>query len=91
MPLAIRSGGHGISGRSTNDGGIVIDLSRMDRIEVLDRARRLVRVEPGAPGGNVAEALAPHGLAISSGDYGDVGVGGSRRPGGSGSCPGSSA
>ncbi len=83
-PLAIRSGGHGISGRSTNDGGIVIDLSRMDRIEVLDRARRLVRIEPGATWGHVAEELAPHGLAISSGDYGDVGVGGLATAGGIG-------
>ena len=32
VPLAIRSGGHGISGRSTNEGGIVLDLSRMAAI-----------------------------------------------------------
>lgn len=76
VPLAVRSGGHGLSGRSTNDGGIVIDLRRMNKVEVLDRAARRVRVEPGARWGNVAQALAPHGLAISSGDYGDVGVGG---------------
>ena len=37
LPLALRSGGHGISGRSTNDGGIVIDLRRLDEIEVIDR------------------------------------------------------
>jgi hypothetical protein len=34
LPLSIRSGGHGISGRSTNSGGIVIDLSPMTRIEM---------------------------------------------------------
>ncbi|MGW4460770.1 LLM class flavin-dependent oxidoreductase [Micromonospora sp. NPDC004704] len=76
VPLAVRSGGHGISGRSTNDGGIVIDMSGMDRVEVLDRATRRVRLEPGARWGHVASALAPYGLAMSSGDYGDVGVGG---------------
>ena len=37
VPLAIRSGGHGISGRSTNDGGIVIDLGRLDEIDVSTR------------------------------------------------------
>src|ERR1700686_3071756 len=48
LPLAVRSGGHGVSGRSTNDGGIVIDLSRMNTIEVLDESTRRVRNEPGA-------------------------------------------
>ncbi|MEU6577300.1 LLM class flavin-dependent oxidoreductase [Streptomyces sp. NPDC046805] len=84
VPLAIRSGGHGISGHSTNDGGILIDLGRLDGVEIIDRARRLVRVGAGALWGDVAAALAPHGLAISSGDYGDVGVGGLATTGGVG-------
>ncbi|GII55944.1 hypothetical protein Pth03_43330 [Planotetraspora thailandica] len=76
VPLSVRSGGHGISGRSTNDGGIVIDMSKMNKVEVLDRATRRIRLEPGVRWGHVAQALAPYGLAMSSGDYGDVGVGG---------------
>jgi alkanesulfonate monooxygenase SsuD/methylene tetrahydromethanopterin reductase-like flavin-dependent oxidoreductase (luciferase family)/FAD/FMN-containing dehydrogenase len=80
-PLAIRSGGHGISGRSTNHGGTVIDLSRLNEITVADGR---VWVGPGARWGHVARALAPHGLAISSGDYGDVGVGGLATAGGIG-------
>jgi len=84
VPLAIRSGGHGISGRSTNDGGIVIDVGALNDVEVLDRERRLVRVGAGARWGEVAQALTPHGLAISSGDYGDVGVGGLVTAGGQG-------
>ena len=74
--LSVRSGGHGISGRSTNDGGIVIDLSRLDGIEVLDSRRRLVRIGPGARWMQVAAALGEHGWALSSGDSGGVGVGG---------------
>jgi alkanesulfonate monooxygenase SsuD/methylene tetrahydromethanopterin reductase-like flavin-dependent oxidoreductase (luciferase family)/FAD/FMN-containing dehydrogenase len=81
VPLAVRSGGHGISGRSTNDGGIVIDLSRLDSVSV---AGTRVRVGPGASWGHVAQSLAPAGLAMSSGDYGDVGVGGLATAGGIG-------
>ncbi|GAA3162109.1 hypothetical protein GCM10010466_61370 [Planomonospora alba] len=84
VPLAVRSGGHGISGRSTNDGGIVIDVGALDGVEVIDRERRLVRVGAGARWGEVARALAPYGLAVSSGDYGDVGVGGLATAGGQG-------
>ncbi|AVT38443.1 LLM class flavin-dependent oxidoreductase [Plantactinospora sp. BB1] len=76
VTISVRSGGHGISGRSTNDGGILLDLSKLNRVEVLDRATRRIRLEPGARWGHVARALAPYGLAMSSGDYGDVGVGG---------------
>ncbi|MEV4714979.1 FAD-dependent oxidoreductase [Micromonospora sp. NPDC049374] len=75
-PIAVRSGGHGLAGSSSVDDGVVIDLSGLNRIEVLDHAARLVRVQAGARWAEVARALAPHGLAISSGDHGNVGVGG---------------
>jgi FAD/FMN-containing dehydrogenase len=84
VPLAVRSGGHGISGRSTNDGGIVIDLAGMREITVLSEVDRLVRIEAGARWKDVAAALAPHGWALSSGDYGGVGVGGLATAGGIG-------
>jgi alkanesulfonate monooxygenase SsuD/methylene tetrahydromethanopterin reductase-like flavin-dependent oxidoreductase (luciferase family)/FAD/FMN-containing dehydrogenase len=83
-PLAVRSGGHGISGRSTNDGGIVIDLGRLDGVDVLDPASGRIRLGAAARWGHVARALAPHGLAMTSGDYGDVGVGGLVTAGGIG-------
>jgi len=84
LPLSIRSGGHGVRGRSTNYGGIVIDLSRMNKIEILDEASRLVRIEPGARWREVASALAPYGWALTSGDDGGVGVGGLATSGGIG-------
>lgn len=83
-PLGIRSGGHGISGRSTNRDGIVIDLGRMNAIDVIDEAKRLVRIGPGARWKDVARALDPYGWAITSGDYGGVGVGGLATAGGIG-------
>lgn len=84
VPLGIRSAGHGISGRSTNDGGIVIDLAALNEITVLDESKRLVRIGPGATWQQVAAALAPHGWALTSGDYGGVGVGGLATAGGIG-------
>jgi FAD/FMN-containing dehydrogenase len=84
LPLAVRSGGHSLAGLSSNDGGIVIDLSRMHDIRVIDLRARLVRVEAGARWSRVAGALTDHGLAISSGDHGNVGVGGLATAGGIG-------
>ncbi|MGP3915591.1 LLM class flavin-dependent oxidoreductase [Nonomuraea sp. 10N515B] len=84
VKLAVRSGGHGISGRSTNHGGIVIDVSRLNAIEILDEPTRRIRVGPGARWSDVAAALAPYGWALSSGDYGGVGVGGLTTGGGIG-------
>ena len=84
VPLGVRSGGHGISGRSTNNGGIVLDLGALDAIEVVDPATRRVRLGAGATWGKVAQALVPHGWAISSGDFGGVGVGGLATTGGIG-------
>ena len=84
LPIAVRSGGHGLSGRSSNNGGVVIDLSGLNEVRVLDRSARLVRVGPGARWAEVARALAPAGLAVSSGDHGNVGVGGLATAGGVG-------
>ncbi|MET0862869.1 MAG: FAD-binding protein, partial [Nakamurella sp.] len=53
-------------------------------IPVLDEPSRRVRIEPGARWSDVAAALAPYGWALSSGDYGGVGVGGLATAGGIG-------
>jgi len=76
LPLSVRGGGHGFPGFGTNDGGVVIDLSRLAAVEIVDKDRRIVRIGGGATWGQVAAALAPHNLAISSGDTKSVGVGG---------------
>ncbi|MFC7491754.1 MULTISPECIES: LLM class flavin-dependent oxidoreductase [unclassified Knoellia] len=84
LPLGILSAGHGISGRSLNHGGLVIDVSALDTVEVVDPDSGHVRLGPGARWVDVARTLAPYGLAISSGDYGGVGVGGLATAGGVG-------
>lgn len=84
MPLSVRSGGHSFPGFGTNDDGVVVDLSRLASVEVIDEERHLVRVGGGTTWGQVADELAPHGLAISSGDTRSVGVGGLTLSGGIG-------
>lgn len=82
VPLGIFSAGHGLSGRSLNHGGLVIDVSAINHVDPLGGAR--VRIGPGARWIDVARVLTPLRLAISSGDYGGVGVGGLATAGGIG-------
>ena len=82
--LSVRGGGHGFPGFGTNDGGVVIDLSQLAHVKIIDKERHLVRIGGGATWGQVAAALTPHGLAISSGDTKSVGVGGLTLTGGIG-------
>jgi len=84
LPLSVRGGGHGFPGFATNDGGVVIDLSRLSSVALQDQDLSRVRIGGGATWGAVVDALAPHGLAISSGDTRSVGVGGLTLTGGIG-------
>jgi FAD/FMN-containing dehydrogenase len=62
----------------------MIDLRLLDRVELVDGGWQVVRIGGGATWGQVATAIAPHGLAISSGDTREVGVGGLTLGGGIG-------
>ena len=84
LAVSVRSGGHSALAHGTNSGGMVIDLARLNDVEVLDTERRLVRVGGGATWGRVSSALDARGWAITSGDTGDVGVGGLTLGGGFG-------
>ncbi|WP_329484145.1 FAD-binding oxidoreductase [Kribbella sp. NBC_01484] len=84
LELSVRGGGHAFAGFGTNDDGVVIDLGRLATVEVIDKDRHLVRIGGGATWGQVTAALAPHSLAISSGDTRSVGVGGLTLSGGLG-------
>ena len=84
LTVSVRSGGHSVAGLSTHADGMVIDLRRISRVEVIDQATRRVRIGAGATWGAVAAALQPHGLGITAGDTNQVGVGGLTLGGGIG-------
>lgn len=83
LELAVRSGGHSIAGHSTTDGGLVVDVRDMAKIDV-DPVGRTAWVGTGATAFQVTEALSKHGLVIGFGDAGSVGVGGITLGGGIG-------
>jgi FAD/FMN-containing dehydrogenase len=83
LELAVRSGGHSLAGHGVSEGGIVIDLSAMRRIDI-DAARRVAWADAGLTTGAYTVAAGEHGLATGFGDTGSVGVGGITLAGGAG-------
>jgi FAD/FMN-containing dehydrogenase len=81
--LAIRSGGHDISGQSVVDGGIVLDLRELNSMEI-DPATRTVWAGTGLTAGEYTAAAARLGLATGFGDTASVGIGGITLGGGVG-------
>lgn len=75
-PFAVKSGGHAaFAGASNLDGGITIDLSSMNAIE-LTPDQKIAKIGPGNIWYNVYSALEKLGLTVVGGRVADIGVGG---------------
>ena len=83
LPLAVRGGGHNRAGFSVCDGGLVVDLSGMNRVEV-DAGKRVARAQGGALVFDLDEATQRFGLATTSGGCSTVGIAGLTLGGGEG-------
>ncbi len=65
VPVTPRGAGTGICGSAVPlRGGIVLDLSRMNRILEIDISDRVVRVQAGVVYADLQKALAPHGFCF---------------------------
>ena len=83
LALSVRGGGHNVTGFAVNDGGLVVDLSRMRGVRV-DPRRRTARAEGGCTWGDVDHATHAFGLATPGGILATTGVGGLTLGGGFG-------
>src|SRR5215218_1345916 len=83
LEIAIRGGGHGVAGWALTDGGIVIDLRRLNRVTV-DPEQRTAVVAGGATMSHLDRAAESHGVATSGGRGSTTGVGGFTLGGGTG-------
>jgi FAD/FMN-containing dehydrogenase len=83
LPLAVRGGGHNVSGNAVTDGGLVVDLSTMRGVRV-DPASSTVRAEGGVTIGDLDRETQAFGLAVPMGVVTETGIAGLTLSGGLG-------
>jgi FAD/FMN-containing dehydrogenase len=83
LEVAVRGGGHNVAGRSTVEGGMMIDLSLMTAIQV-DPRQRVAQAQGGATWNLFNRETQLHGLATTGGVVSTTGIGGLTLGGGLG-------
>ena len=84
MRIGVRSGGHSWAGNHLRDGGMLLDVSRLDAVEI-DAARDdAPRSGPGCRGNELLAALAEQDLFFPAGHCPGVALGGYLLQGGFG-------
>jgi hypothetical protein len=83
LRLAVRGGGHSISGKSVCEGGLMIDMSNMNTVRV-DGNARTARADGGCLEGHIDREAALFGLATTGGIVSHTGAAGLTLGGGFG-------
>jgi len=83
LEVAVRGGGHNVAGRSTLDGGLVIDLSLMKGMRV-DPRSRTAHAQGGLTWNEFNRETQLHGLATTGGVVSSTGIAGLTLGGGIG-------
>jgi FAD/FMN-containing dehydrogenase len=83
LDIAVRGGGHNVAGRSTTDGGMMVDLSLMTGMHV-DPKRRIATAQGGLTWNLFNRETQLHGLATTGGVVSTTGIGGLTLGGGIG-------
>jgi FAD/FMN-containing dehydrogenase len=83
LPLAVRGGGHNIAGNAVCEGGLMLDLSRMNSVKVNATTRRAI-VGPGATLADLDRETQAFGLVVPTGINSTTGIAGLTLGGGFG-------
>jgi FAD/FMN-containing dehydrogenase len=83
LPIAVRGGGHNIAGSAVCDDGVMIDLSRMNAVQIDPHAQR-AWIGPGATLGDIDKETQAFGLVLPTGINSTTGIAGLTLGGGFG-------
>jgi FAD/FMN-containing dehydrogenase len=83
LEVSVRGGGHNVAGRAVTDGGVMIDLAEMKGIAI-DPDLATATAEGGVTWGELNDAAAEHGLAVTGGAVSGTGIAGYTLGGGLG-------